>query len=98
MKAKNVLIGASLFLMGAISGATPAKSARVLNDVEEANYLTLGYKIELIRAYNCYYIATEQLLDDLEARYNWVDGEDPQQYYEARDTLTKVISKEDSPF
>ena len=98
MKAKNILFGASIFLMGAIAGSTPAKSARVLNDVEEANFLTLEYKIELIRAYNCYYIATEQLLDNLEARYNWVDGEDPRQYYEARDTLNKVISKEDSPF
>ena len=36
-----------------------------------ANYNTLPYKIELIKAYNEYTIVTEQLLESLDNKYDW---------------------------
>lgn len=39
--------------------------------------------------YDNYYHATEELLDTLEDRYNWVDAYDPEDYYEAVDNLKK---------
>lgn len=36
-----------------------------------------------LEAYKQYYNATEKFLDELERDYNWVDGYDPQEYYEA---------------
>lgn len=40
-------------------------------------------------AYKAYYEATENLLDTLEHYYNWVDGHDPYDYYEAVEELYK---------
>ena len=42
-----------------------------------------------LRAYKQYYNATENLLDTLENYYNWVDGHDPYDYYEAVEELYK---------
>lgn len=42
---------------------------------------------QIIDSYRDYYKATEELLDTLEQRYNWVDGYDPYDYYEAVDNL-----------
>ena len=42
-----------------------------------------------LKAYKAYYEATENLLDTLEHYYNWVDGHDPYDYYEAVEELYK---------
>ena len=42
-----------------------------------------------LKAYKQYYNATENLLDTLEHYYNWVDGHDPYDYYEAVEKLYK---------
>lgn len=42
-----------------------------------------------LNAYKAYYEATENLLDTLEHYYNWVDGHDPYDYYEAVSNLPK---------
>lgn len=47
---------------------------------------TSSLKREL-QAYKQYYEATENLLDTLEHYYNWVDGHDPYDYYEAVENL-----------
>lgn len=36
-----------------------------------------------LNAYKAYYKATEAFLDTLERDFNWVDGYDPYEYYEA---------------
>ena len=42
-----------------------------------------------LKAYKAYYEATENLLDTLEHYYNWVDGHDPFDYYDAITELKK---------
>lgn len=42
---------------------------------------------QIINSYREYYSATESLLDTLEHHYNWVDGLDPQDYYDTVDKL-----------
>jgi uncharacterized protein YutE (UPF0331/DUF86 family) len=42
-----------------------------------------------LKAYKQYYNAAENLLDTLEHYYNWVDGHDPYDYYEAVEELYK---------
>ena len=37
--------------------------------------------MEVLEAYEWYSIATEELLDTLEAYYNWVDAVDNEEYY-----------------
>lgn len=64
------------------------------NDLQVANYNTLPYKIELIKAYRVYYQNTEELLDTLEKQYNWVDGYDAYDYYEAKAKLDSLINLE----
>lgn len=65
------------------------------NDLHMANYNTLPYKIELIKAYNEYTIATEQLLESLDNKYNWKDTINPQEYYEVKDKLDKLANMEE---
>ncbi len=36
------------------------------------------------RKYETYYFAAEELLDELDAKYDWVDAFDPEDYYEIR--------------
>ena len=43
--------------------------------------------INRVQPYRDYYDATESLLDTLDHYYNWVDGFDPYEYYEARENL-----------
>lgn len=64
------------------------------NDLQVANYNTLPYKIELIKAYREYYQRTEVLLDTLENQYDWVDGYDAYDYYEAKAKLDSLINLE----
>lgn len=64
------------------------------NNLQVANYNTLSYKIELIKAYRVYSKATEELLDTLEKQYNWVDGYDAYDYYEAKAKLDSLINLE----
>ena len=64
------------------------------NDLQVANYNTLQYKIELIKAYDAYNKATEELLDTLDAQYDWVDAFDPYDYYESRAKLDSILWEE----
>lgn len=63
------------------------------NDLQVANYNTLQYKIELIKAYEVYNKATEELLDTLDNQYDWVDAFDPYEYYESRAKLDSLLQE-----
>ena len=63
------------------------------NDLQVANYNTLKYKTELIKAYDAYNKATEELLDTLDSQYDWVDAFDPYDYYESRAKLDSLLEK-----
>lgn len=63
------------------------------NDLQVANYNTLPYKVELIKAYDAYYKHTEELLDTLNSEYNWVDAFDPCDYYESRTKLDSLFQE-----
>ncbi len=62
--------------------------------LQVANYNTLPYKIEVIKAYRVYYQNTEALLDTLDNEYYWVDAFDPQEYYKAKAKLDSLINLE----
>lgn len=64
------------------------------NDLQVANYNTLPYKTELIKAYDAYHKATEELLDTLDNQYDWVDAFDPYDYYESRAKLDSILWEE----
>lgn len=64
------------------------------NNLQVANYNTLQYKTELIKAYGAYNKATEELLDTLDSQYDWVDAFDPYDYYESRAKLDSLLWKE----
>lgn len=40
-----------------------------------------------VQPYRDYYNATESFLDTLDHYYDWVDGFDPYEYYEAKENL-----------
>ena len=61
------------------------------NDLQIANYNTLQYKTKLIKAYDAYNKATEELLDTLDNHYDWVDAFDPYGYYESRAKLDSLL-------
>lgn len=61
------------------------------NNLQVANYNTLPYKIDLIKAYDGYYKATEELLDTLDNHYDWVDAFDPYDYYESKAKLDSLL-------
>ena len=64
------------------------------NNLQVANYNTLPYKIDLIKAYDGYYKANEALLDTLDNHYDWVDTFDPYDYYEAKSKLDSLLNLE----
>lgn len=43
--------------------------------------------INRVQPYRDYYNATESFLDTLDHYYNWCDGFDPYEYYEAKENL-----------
>lgn len=43
--------------------------------------------INRVQPYKDYYNATESFLDTLDHYYNWCDGFDPYDYYEAKENL-----------
>lgn len=47
----------------------------------------------LLKAYDSYNKATEDLLDSLVNEYNWVDAYDPQEYYASRAKLDSILWK-----
>ena len=47
-----------------------------------------------LEAYKSYNKATEELLDTLESKYNWVDAFDPCDYYDSRAKLDSLLYKE----
>ena len=63
------------------------------NDLQVANYNTLQYKTELIKAYDAYNKAAEELLDTLDNQYDWVDAFDPYDYYESRAKLDSLLQE-----
>lgn len=46
---------------------------------------------ELIKAYDAYNKATEELLDTLDNHYDWVDAFDPYGYYKSRAKLDSLL-------
>lgn len=79
----------------AIVAFTAGFKAGQPNNLQVANYNTLPYKIDLIKAYDGYYKANEALLDTLDNHYNWVDAFDPYDYYEAKSKLDSLLWIED---
>ena len=63
------------------------------NDLQVANYNTLKYKTELIKAYDAYNKAAEELLDTLDSQYDWVDAFDPYDYYDSRAKLDSLLQE-----
>lgn len=47
----------------------------------------------LIDAYDSYNQNAENLLDTLDMEYNWVDSYDPQEYYQAKESLDSLLQK-----
>lgn len=52
---------------------------------------TTSKSVKYLEAYDAYNKATEELLDTLENRYNWVDTFDPYNYYESRAELDSLL-------
>ena len=77
--------------LGAIVAFVEGLKVGQPNDLQVANYNTLKYKTELIKAYDAYNKATEELLDTLDSRYDWVDSFDPYAYYESRAKLDSLL-------
>ena len=50
--------------------------------------------VKYLEAYDAYNKATEELLDTLESKYNWVDAFDPCDYYDSRAKLDSLLYKE----
>lgn len=48
---------------------------------------------ELIDAYDAYNKHTEELLDTLDAQYDWADAFDPYDYYESRAKLDSLFQE-----
>ena len=62
----RVLANVLCFIAGIFSvyGLIGFTKSRILNSLEYANFKTLDYKIELIKAYQEYHAATKQLIMD----------------------------------
>lgn len=69
------------FILGMIAGLVAGHSVATS---ESAKYLG---------AYESYYKTTEELLDTLESKYNWVDAFDPCDYYDSRAKLDCLLEK-----
>lgn len=80
--------------LAAIAAFVAGLKAGQPNDLQVANYNTLQYKTELIKAYDAYNKATEELLDTLDNQYDWVDAFDPYDYYESRAKLDSLLWEE----
>ena len=57
-----------------------------VSDLIESN----NQKQELINLYESYYYYSEQLLDSLDAKYDWINAFDPQEYYDTKDKIQKM--------
>jgi hypothetical protein len=55
--------------------------------------ITVRENNELIDAYDSYNKHTEELLDTLDAQYDWVDAFDPHNYYESRAKLDSLFQE-----
>lgn len=55
--------------------------------------ITVRENNELIDAYDAYNKHTEELLDTLDAQYDWVDAFDPHNYYESRAKLDSLFQE-----
>lgn len=49
---------------------------------------------EMLSAYDQYNKGAEQLLDDIDDKYNWVDGFDNYDYYEGRARIDSLMQGE----
>ena len=49
--------------------------------------------VEYLEAYDAYNRATEELLDTLDNKYDWVDAIDPHDYYDSRTKLDSLLYK-----
>lgn len=86
---KTFIFSALAAIVAFTAGVQASKPSNLTN-----NYSTLLYKTELIKAYNAYNKATEELLDTLENQYDWTDGYDAYDYYESREKLDSLLRLE----
>lgn len=49
---------------------------------------------KVVIVYQHYFNAAEKLLDELDDRYDWVDAFDPQDYYDAAQSVRNLQNKE----
>ena len=49
--------------------------------------------VKYLEAYDAYNKATEELLDTLDNKYDWVDAIDPHDYYDSRTKLDSLLYK-----
>lgn len=76
---KTITIYSLSIILGMIVGLVAGHSVATS---ESAKYL---------EAYESYYKTTEELLDTLESKYNWVDAFDPCDYYDSRAKLDSLL-------
>ena len=81
------------FLIGALAWD---RHNKYLSDLELANYNTLKYKIELIRAYQQYYKSTESLLDSMyiNENANILTQSVGLKYLESKSTVDSLVNLE----
>ena len=49
--------------------------------------------VKYLEAYDAYNKATEELLDTLDSKYDWIDAFDPYDYYDSRAKLDSLLEK-----
>ena len=69
---------------------TNAKNEKEIRWLKEAN----ATKRSLITAYESYYDATEEFLNILDDRYDWVDAYDYEPYYVAVELIDNIYKQE----
>lgn len=80
---KTTLISLFAFVVGFFAGS------RLTNAwLHEANSL----KYDLIKAYEEYYDASEEVLDTLDAKYGWVDCYDFKNYFDSRSRVDSIYA------
>lgn len=78
---KNIILCMISMIIGVIAGFV------VCHNTMNTEYNSL------LKAYDSYNKATEDLLDTLDNQYDWVDAFDPQEYYDSRAKLDSLLWK-----
>lgn len=85
---KKTVINLAIFAAGLIGGIVVNNSLAVeASEPVDNSFYNVNGLIELIDAYEEYYVAVECALDTLNNEYEWVDSYDFEKYYEARERV-----------